>query len=122
MWYHTLQVLLVVAAIVIALGVRYALIDRQADLPRFHRIYLLQTIPAKTLRHYTVRGTWLAVLFVAVGTLALCENAAPPSFYPYGRFSVAQTKAQAITAPTATLVHHEAYGRFGVVMSEPQTH
>ncbi len=122
MWYHTLQVLLVVAAIVISLCVRYALIDHQADLPRLHRIYLLQTIPAKTLRHYTVRGTWLAVLLVTVGTLASCENASQPSFHPYGRFSVAQTKAQAIAAPTATQVHHQVYGRFGVVMPEPQTH
>ena len=122
MWYHTLQVLLVVAAIVIALGIRNTLIDRHAQLSKSHDVYLLPTKPVKTLPQHAMRWTWLVVLFGAVGILTLCENASQPSFYPYVRFSVAQTKAHAIAAPTATQVHHQAYGRFGVVKVEPQTH
>ena len=122
MWYHTLQVLLVVAVIVIALGIRYTLIDRHAQLSKSHDVYLLPTKPVKILPQHAMRWTWLVVLFGAVGILTLCENASQSSFYPYGRFSVEQTKAHVIAAPTATPIHHDVYGRFGVVMSEPQTH
>ena len=121
MWYHALQVLLVLVAIVIALVIRYTLIDRQTDSSKLHRAYLLQTTPVKQLRQHAMRWTWLAVLFVAVSTLALCESDAPPAFYPYGRFSVAQTKAQVSAAPRATPIQHEVFGRFGVVKPEPQS-
>ncbi len=122
MWHHVLQAFLIFTASVIALGIRYALVDRQAGLPPPHRIYLLQPTYVKKLRHHALQGTWLAVLFVAVSTLTLCENAPRASFYPYGRFAVQQAKIQVSPTPTAAIVHHQAYGRFGIVTPEPQTH
>jgi hypothetical protein len=121
MWNHALQVFLVFAALVIALGIRSALIEHQAALPKLHRIYLLPATRVKKLRHHVMQWTWLAVLLIAVSALTRCESAPQPSFYPYGRFVVGQTKAQAGPTPTATPPHHQAYGRFGVVTSETQS-
>ena len=121
MWYHTLQALLICAVIVIALGMRYALVDRQAALPKLHRIYLLQTTHVKKLRPHALQWTWLAVLLVVVSALTLCENAPQASFYPYGRFNVQQT-IQVSPTPTATPTHHQTYGRFGVVTPDTPTH
>lgn len=121
MRYYALQFFSVLIVIMIALSIRYALVDSSAVLPKFHRAYLLRVTRLKKLGRRAMPWTWLAILLVTMTALTIYEDGLHRSFYPYGRFIVPMAKAHVSPTPTAT-PPYQAYGRFTVVISKTPAH